>query len=116
METQQTSPPEYDPASGCLLRVFWMMIGNVLLVFCAYAIFQNRQSLLGVADAFFWATAVSLLAARYTDIRYLRGRTADGNPASLVHWRRYAATVLVASAILWFFAHAAALFWQTPSS
>ena len=114
METQKCQNPEYDSASGCLLRVFWMLIGNLILLFCALGIFQNRSGFLGVADAFYWAAVGSLLAARYVDIRYLQGRTAEGNPASLAHWRRYAVLVCAASTTLWLLVHAAACFWQPP--
>ena len=112
MDAHKCETPEYDSASGCFLRVYSMMIGHVILLFCALAIFHNRSSFLGVPDAFYWATVGSLLAVRYVDIRYLKGTTADGSPASLADWRRYAVFLLAASTALWLFVNAAARLWQ----
>ncbi len=112
MEEQKYEDPEYDPPGGCFLRVFWMMIGNVILLSCAYGIAQHRSSLLSMADAFYWAIVGSLLAARYVDIRYLCGSTADGDRATMTHWRRYVAILGVVSTGLWLGAHAMA-YYQT---
>ena len=110
MEEQKYEDHKYDPPAGCFLRIFWMMIGNALLLACAYGIFQHRSSLLGMADALYWATVGSLLAARYVDIRYLYGLTAEGDPAAMAHWRRYAAILGVVSTGLWLGAHAMAYY------
>jgi hypothetical protein len=92
--------------SGCLTRLFWMGIGNFVLVLTAVGIGQNRAGFtLGAMDVLFWATAFGLLAVRYVDIRYLGGQTADSRPASMADWRRYAATVLGVSLALWLVAH-----------
>jgi hypothetical protein len=39
------------------------------------------------------------------DIRFLHGATADNQPATISHWRRYTVTVLAASLVLWVGAH-----------
>ena len=85
-----------------------MIIGNVILLSCAYGIIQHRSSVLSIADAFYWAIVGSLLAARYVDIRYLYGTTADDDPATMAHWRRYATVLGVVSTALWLGAHAIA--------
>ena len=100
----------YDPPAGCLLRLFWMVVGNVILLFCAYGIIQHPSSLLGIADVFYWAIVGSLLAARYVDIRYFQGTTSDGDPASLADWRRYTVVVVLVTTGLWLVAHAIAHF------
>ena len=105
MENQKYEDHQHDPPAGCFLRLFWMMIGNFILLFCATTIAQNQSSFLGVADAFYWATVGGILAARYVDIRYLKGLTADGDPASMLHWRRYAVLLGVAATVLWFVVH-----------
>ncbi len=96
------------PATGCLLRLFWMLVGNAILLFCILGIAQHRSSMLSIADVFYWAIVSSLLAARYIDIRHLGGTTADGDPATLAHWRRYAMVLGVVSMMLWLGAHVAA--------
>ena len=110
MENQKHEDHKCDPPAGCFLRLFWMMIGNLLLLLCAYSITQNRSSFLSLADAFYWAAVGCLLAVRYADIRYFKGLTAEGDPASTAHWRRYAVLLGVVSSGLWLGAHAIAYF------
>ena len=99
---------KYDPPAGCLLRIFWMMIGNVILLSCAYGIAQHHSSMFSIADAFYLAAVGALLAARFVDIRDFRGTTAEGDPATMAHWRRYATVLGVVSTGLWIAVHAIA--------
>ncbi len=110
MENEKYEDQKHDLPAGCLLRFFWMTIGNVIVLFCAYGIIQHRSGVLSIADAFYWASVGCLLVVRYVDIRYLKGLTADGDPASMVHWRRYAVLLGVAATVLWFVAHGIAYF------
>ena len=106
--SDETGTPErHDPVGGCLLRVFWLMLGNVALLTSAYGIVEDSAAILGPADLLYWSVAALLLGARYADIRYFQGRTADGRPASMAHWRRYAAVLAVVSTAIWLAAHAA---------
>ena len=97
---------KHDPLEGCLLRLFWMIVGNVLLALCAVSVVKGGYSLLGLDDAFYWAVVGCLLAARYVDIQYFQGKTADGDTASMADWRRYAVRIGVLSVGLWVVAHA----------
>jgi hypothetical protein len=115
MESHKCKDPEYISASGCFLRVYSLMIGHVILLFCALAIFHNPARFLGTPDACFWATVGTLLGARYVDIRYFKGMTAEGKPASIADWRRYAGFLLVVSLALWLFASIAGRLWQPPA-
>jgi hypothetical protein len=110
MEEQKYENAKHDPPAGCLMRLFWMMIGNVILLLCAYRITQHQSSVLSIADAFYWTIVGSLLAARYVDIRCFCGTTADGDPATMAHWRRYARGLGVVSTALWLGAHAIAYY------
>ena len=95
---------------GCLARLFWLMVGNLILVLAAIGIGQNQAGFaLTGRDVLFWAVALSLVAVRYVDIRYLGGQTADNRPASMSVWGRYAATVLGVSLAVWLVAHAITL-------
>ena len=100
---QRREAPE--GASGCLLRVYWMLLGNALVFLCAYLIVQ-AEGALTLVDAVYWLGVAGLLAARYADVRYMQGRTADGQPATMRDWRRYRLGVLGTSAVLWGAAHA----------
>ena len=91
------------PVSG-LVRLYWMLLGNALLMFCAYLVSQ-AESLLTGADLAYWLVAGSLVAVRYVDIRHLGGTTAECKPATMGHWKNYARGLLVVSVIVWLAAH-----------
>ena len=58
----------------------------------------------GLADMIFWLIAFALILARYVDIKYLKGETADNKPATLKHWRRYSVILLIAAVLLYLLA------------
>lgn len=97
---------ESGKASGCLVRLFWMGVGNLILVLAAVGISQHHAGFtLTEMDLLLWSTALGLLVVRYVDIRYLAGETADNRPATMADWRRYAAALLGVSLALWVGAH-----------
>lgn len=110
MEEQKYEDHKHDPPAGCFLRLFWMVLGNLILLACAYGIVQHRSTVLSIADAFYWASVGCLLAVRYVDIRYAQGLTADGDPATMAHWRRYAVLLGGIAAVLWFVVHGIAYY------
>jgi hypothetical protein len=91
--------------SGCLVRLFWMFLGNVVLLFSAKAISDREAYALSIADLVFWGFVLALIIIRRVDISKLGGLTAAGQPASMVHWRRYAIVLLVLALVLWGSAH-----------
>ena len=110
MESQKHEDHKRDPPAGCFFRMYWMIIGNALLVFSAFFIAQESYSFFSLVDVLYWAFVGCLLAARYVDIRYLKGLTADGGPASMAHWRRYAVLLGIVSVGLWLVTHGIAHF------
>lgn len=100
----QTPVPQ-NSSAGCLVRLFWMCIGNVILFFCLTYIFHNRVRGLALVDLSYWLTVVVLVAARWVDIRSYHGATVTGEPATLSHWRRYALCLVVGSLIVWIIIH-----------
>lgn len=102
-QERQTSPSS-DNNLGCLLRVYWMMVGNALVAFAAYNIAQTRGELT-LTDVIYWLFVASLIAARHVDIRHLHGLTSEGQPASMRDWRQYSLRVLAISAAVWIAAH-----------
>jgi hypothetical protein len=101
-------PPVASPAAGVVLRVFWMFFGNAALCFVLLWIaFESRGSL-SLGDAAFVAVVGALLLARYLDIARYDGATAEGAPATMVHFRRYAAGVIVLSLAVWAVLHGSA--------
>jgi len=102
--SQQVTPQA--EATGCLpvvVRLFWLIAGNLVLFFLAVSIAQRRA--LSARDIAYWVTVTVLILARYIDITRLDGQTKDGEPASLRTWRWYTLVLLLASGALWVLAH-----------
>jgi hypothetical protein len=89
-----------------LARLFWMAIGNVVLVMACVSILQHRGPMFYTADVVFWITVPVLILVRYLDIRLWDGQTAMGTPASMGHWRRYSILLLACSTAVWALCHA----------
>lgn len=88
-----------DSVLGLFLRLYWMMLGNGVLVIAAAfpLVYPKIPSALSLAA--FVLGVVSLIAARFVDVRYCGGQTAEGTPASIEDWTRYV-RLLVPSALL----------------
>jgi hypothetical protein len=105
-------PPKHvDPSApfvGALARLYWMLLGNGILVFAALGIAQQGHGHAWAAEAVFWTAVASIILVRYLDIALLGGTTASGQPASLRDWRRYAVCLLAIALAVWVVAHAVA--------
>ena len=95
--------------AGCLIRLFWFFGGNLLLLFLLISIFYRRS--FTISDLGFWIVVVCLIISRYVDIRYLNGQTAEGEPATMNHWRRYSAMLLAVSLAAWGLTHVIGRIW-----
>lgn len=109
MANTRSAPTSQSPAqepTGCLsviVRLSWMAVGPALLFFLLFRIAEVGRAT--VLDVLYWAVAVGLVVLRRVDITRLGGQTANGDPAGLADWRRYALGVGVAALGLWGFAH-----------
>lgn len=108
--TDGGQPETGTGAAGCLLRLFWMLGGNGVLLFTAFFIGDRPAPFLSLTwrDAVYWATVAALAAARSLDILKMNGQTATGSPASPAHLRRYLAILAVGAAAAWCLAHGVA--------
>ena len=97
--------PQYQSPSGCLLRLFWLFLGNGLLGIVAFQMITSSPRLLSLLDVTYWVFVGLILCARYVDIRYFGGTKADGQPASLQDFRRHALILLAAAAVVWLVVH-----------
>jgi hypothetical protein len=112
-EVKKETYPTTDKQGGglsLLLRLFWIAIGNFILFFIAFGIYDSEEKGLGLKDAIYWVVVMLLILTRYTDIRYLGGLTAQGTPASMTHWYRYAVGLPICAGLIWGLAHAANYF------
>ena len=76
------------------------MIGNAALAIGAALPVAYPRLPTGALLAAYALVVVTLVAARYIDIRYCGGQTVDGTPADLSHWKRYVMILLPVSLLL----------------
>lgn len=105
---QANSRDEAPAPAGCLLRLFWMLVANAIIYGSLAMIAMNGEPFPSTLDAVVWITAAMSLVARRVDITRMNGHTAGGEPATLAHWRKYAAAVIVVTALASLVAHAIA--------
>jgi len=107
-ETRKEARPTNSKQGGglsLLVRLFWMAVGNFILFFMVCGIVAGENKGLGLKDAVYAIVVVLLVLARYIDIRYLGGYTAQGAPASMAHWYRYVAGLITCGGVIWGLAH-----------
>jgi hypothetical protein len=119
-DSKISATPKQADARGIstLARLYWMLVGNGILVLLALAITQDRHQRALTTDAAFWAVVASLLVVRYLDVARLGGKTASGEPASLGDWFRYSRRLLLIAAVAWIVVRAIPLvgLWLVPAS
>jgi len=93
--------------SGVLARLWWMLLGNMLLVLSLLFILRHEGGFFHPADWVFWIGVASLVFVRFLDVKFLDGQTATGKHASMADWIRYVVLLLACSAVLWGIAHGA---------
>jgi hypothetical protein len=81
-----------------------MILGNAALYLSAVFIAKHHGSF-SLADVAFGAVVPTCVGLRYLDIKYLKGQTASGEPATLAHWRRYSLLLGTFALVLWGVAH-----------
>jgi len=93
---------EFDNGAGCLTRLYWMFLGNAILCILFAYLIQNHPKFPSLLDVGCLLATASLVTVRYLDIRHFEGQTGDNNgPATMAHWRKYAAFVVAGSIVAW---------------
>lgn len=97
--------PEPAPMGcmGLIMRMLWLIVGNMALYIIAAVIFMRHT--FSYIDIVFWVVIAGLILIRYIDITRMNGLTSNNKPATLKHWRMYVIKLLAASAALWGLAH-----------
>lgn len=98
-----TGEPEAIGGVGLIVRIIWIMGGNMALFMLA--VLAYHKGALSGLDVAYWAIVVGLIVIRYIDITRLNGLTSNSERATLAHWRKYVGLLLVASTALWGLAH-----------
>ena len=99
---QDQPPVEYSSEAGCLLRLYWMFLGNALLAIVLAYLIQKHPPFPSLLDAGYLFSLASVVAARYVDIRHMKGETCEGGvPATLSDWRKYAVLIVAGCVSVW---------------
>ncbi len=106
-----TQDQEYDSPSGCLIHLFWLVLGNAVLVVVAGQLLLHPKGWFSGLDAVYWSFVALILAARYADVRYFKGITVEGKPSTLEDWRRYAFILVLSASVAWLTVHFLGAFW-----
>lgn len=99
---------ELSSVGGMLTRIYWMLLGHPVVVAAAYYIASGKTAIL--TNTIFFLLVVSIIAARYIDIKFYRGQTAEGEPATMKHWKKFTFIVLGYSTALWILVYFVARF------
>jgi len=99
--TSQAPEQEAHPFQALLIRLFWLALGNALLLIFAAFIAKLEPWTLTLVDAGYWGIVAMLLLARFVDIKRFHGETSNGQPATMGHLRRYAAMLVASAAAIW---------------
>jgi len=91
-------------AAGAFLRIYWMLLGPIVVVVGAMIV--ARSDGFSWRDVLPWAAGVFLVVARYVDVTRYGGTTADGEPATTDHAKRFAAMAAAITVGAWLSAHA----------
>lgn len=82
-------PQSSMPASGCLVRSLWTLVGHAVLLILAFYIFEKHARCFSIFDGLYLLSIALIILFRFIDIRFLKGETAYGQPASMAHLRRH---------------------------
>ncbi len=100
MQNQPIS--EHSNEAGCLIRLYWMFLGNAILFILLAYLFLNRLRFPSLLDAGCLLALASLMAARYIDIRRFNGANVENSaPATMADWRKYTQFLVTGYVAVW---------------
>jgi len=95
-----------DGALAWLVRLYWMFIGNCIVMFSGISIALNKsQTFLTGLDGVYFLGALGLITFRAVDIKLFNGNNSDGQPASMADFWKYFRNVLFFTTAIWGLAH-----------
>ena len=84
-----------------LARVYWMMLGPLLLALLAFTIIDRGNGWFTPADLAFLVVLGGLLLARWLEFRGGNPQTSTGEPATPAHLRRYVCGAVLLGFAAW---------------
>ena len=83
------------------MRLYWTLAGNAALAITFGILLHRHPKFPSLTDAACLLFVTSLIGARYIDIRYCKGETGDGKPATMAVWRKYSLLLVLGSVCVW---------------
>jgi len=99
--SSSASDANSNAGGGVLVRLGWMVVGPTLLVVSAFAVAATPRWTFGLHDGLLALGAVLSVCLRYWDVRSFDGETANGEPATMFVFRRYAVGVAIIVGASW---------------
>lgn len=90
---------------GAALRLTWMILGYAAMGILAMIIAVDSQGTFTWRDIAIACVAILIIVARYVDITRYHGQTAEGAPATMDNFKRYAVKVALGTPAAWGAAH-----------
>ncbi len=98
-----TSPKKPQGCFTVFVLLGWVLFGNFALIMIGLKIADSGT--FSYRDALYWAITGAMVILRYVDIAYLNGKTTNGEPATMQHWRRYSLSLVVIAGAAWGLIH-----------
>lgn len=92
---------EPSPSLGVLVRLYWMAVGPIGIILIVIAALMKSLKNNILISLIYWGFVLSVILIRYLDIRYLKGETADGEPATLKHWKKFSIMGSIIYCAIW---------------
>jgi len=96
MNTQHHTPDAVGFA-----RLFWMLLGPMILILLTLSIVSRGKSWFTVPDLAFFVFLCFLPLARWYEFHAGSPQTSTGEPASAYHLRRYALAAFIIGLAVW---------------
>jgi hypothetical protein len=82
-------------------RLFWMIVGPLVLVLATYFIVNSGSGWTTTADLLFFVTLGGMILGRWFEFRGGNPETSTGDLATVADLRRYILTVIVVGPTVW---------------
>jgi hypothetical protein len=101
MSDQPTTPTnESTPGSGALLRLYWFFIAHAAAAILVLKMIMLHKQQSHIFNGALFLIFITAILARYIDIRYCKGETADCKKATMKDFRSWSLLVVIGYACM----------------
>lgn len=106
LSTRSSAESTQGEGNSVLVRLGWMVLGPIVLVVSLFTIVAAPRWTIGVTDIVLAVAVVLSIGLRFWDVHALDGQTANGEPATMAAFKRYAFGLCLTVASCWWAAQA----------